>query len=350
MNLNTFERRIQMGQNKWVIIGLFLLVSVSLYSLPPAFGQGKVIELNYSTFYPATHKMLQVHTAWAKEIEKRTNGRIKINIFPGGTLTSPTKCYEGVVNGISDIGTSVLGYTQGRFPLTQITNLPMGYKNGLIATRLVNEYYAKFRPKELDDVKVLFLFSHGPALISTKKPVYKLEDLKGMKIRSGAFVETVAALGATVVAMPVNEAYDAISKGVVEGIMSTPESLEGFKLAEVVKFTTENYGSAPGGGQFMVMNKAKWNALPQDIQTIMEKTSQEWIEKTGNAWIDIEDSGKAFFVKLGGKMIPLTKEEELKWIKAVSPVIDGYLKDTKAKGLPGEEVMNFYKDYLKKNL
>jgi TRAP-type transport system periplasmic protein len=338
-----------MGQKKLVILGLSILVCAGLYSIPPAFGQGKVIELNYSTFYPATHKMLEVHTAWARELEKRTNGRIKINIFPGGTLTSPTKCYEGVVNGISDIGTSVLGYTQGRFPLTQITNLPMGYKNGLIATKLVNEYYAKFRPKELDDVKVLFLYSHGPAIISTKKPVYKLEDLKGMKLRSGAFVETVSALGATAVAMPVNEAYDALNKGVVEGIMSTPEALEGFKLAEVVKFTTENYGTGCGGGQFVVMNKAKWNALPKDIQTIMDKASQEWIEKTGKAWIDIEDSGKNFFVKLGGKLIPLTKEEEEKWIKAVKPVLDDYLKDTKTRGVPGEEVMAFYKDYLKKN-
>ena len=90
---------------------------------------------------------------WGKEIEKRTNGKVQVTVFPGGTLTPADKCYDGVVKGLSDVGMSVLSYTRGRFPLTEVIDLPLGYKNGTAATKLVNLYYNKFKPKELDDVR-----------------------------------------------------------------------------------------------------------------------------------------------------------------------------------------------------
>jgi TRAP-type C4-dicarboxylate transport system substrate-binding protein len=85
-------------------------------------------------------------TEWAKEIEKRTNGKVQITMFYGGTLTPGDKCYDGVVKGISDIGFSVLAYTRGKFPLTEVADLPLGIKSGLVATKLINEYYNKFKP------------------------------------------------------------------------------------------------------------------------------------------------------------------------------------------------------------
>src|SRR5512136_724172 len=164
----------------------------------PAGAQNNPVELTYSIFFPAPHKNTVLAGEWAKEIEKRTQGKVKITLFPGGTLTPADKCYDGVVKGISDIGMSVLGYTRGKFPLTEVIDLPLGYKNGLSATKLINQYHQKFQPKEFEEVKVLYFHAHGPGILHTKKPAAKLEDLKGLRIRStGLSAKVVAALGAT---------------------------------------------------------------------------------------------------------------------------------------------------------
>ncbi len=311
--------------------------------------QAKPIELTYSIFFPAPHKNTVLATQWAEEINKRTNGRVKITMFPGGTLTPADKCYDGVVKGLSDIGMSVVSYTRGRFPLTEVIDLPLGYKSGLAATKLVNAFYKKFKPKEFDDTKVMYLHAHGPGILNTKKPVSKLEDLKGMKIRStGTVAKIVAALGATPVAMPMPETYDALQKGIAEGVMCPVEALEGWKLGEVIKSTTLNYGSAYTIAFFVVMNKDRWNSLPPDIQKTIEQVNEEWIEKTGKSWDEIDKSGMEFTKKLGNKVIQLSKEEDERWVKAVRPVFDEYVKSMKQKGLPGEEALKFCLEELKK--
>lgn len=301
------------------------------------------IKLNYSIFFPATHKNAILSTEWAKEIEKRTGGKVQITMYYGGTLTPADKCYDGVVKGISDIGFSVLAYTRGRFPLTEVSDLPLGIKSGLVATKVINEYYKKFKPKEFDDVKVMYLHGHGPGILHTKKPVNKLEDLKGMKIRcTGMAAKIVAALGATPVAMPMGETYDALSRGVVDGSMAPQEALQGWKWGEVVKYTIENFGSSYSTGMFVVMNKEKWNSLPPDIQRIIEQVNEEYIEKQGKVWDEIDKAGRDYTIARGNKIITLSPDEDQRWEKMVRPILNDYKKAMKEKGLPGEEVLSFY--------
>ncbi len=334
-----------MKQKSLICLILCLLVPMSLSFTLPASGQVKPIELNYSTHFPGTAKLAILQKEWADEIGKRTNGRVKITLFYGGTLTPPDRCYEGVVNGVSDIGNSIFGLSRGRFPLTEVADLPLGITDMLAFARAFNEYFKKFQPKELDDVKVLYLYASSASQMHTKKPVYKLEDLKGMKIRSGALIAKITkALGAIPVVTPVTEAYDVLSKGVADGVLIPYEAIESFKLAEVIKFTTEISKSAAGGGHYIVMNKSKWNALPPDVQKIIEKVDEEWIDKTGKAWEELDRSGKEFSLKLGNKVIVLSKEENERWAKAVRPLLDEYVEYTKAKGLPGQEVLNFFLD------
>jgi TRAP-type C4-dicarboxylate transport system substrate-binding protein len=321
-------------------------MAVFFIRMSPALGQTK---LNYSVFFPAPHKNAVLAVEWAKEIEKRTNGRVQITVFPGGTLTPADKCYDGVVTGISDIGFSVLAYTRGKFPLTEVSDLPLGIKSGAVASKVINEYYKKFKPKEFDEVKVMYLHGHGPGILHTKKPVESLDDLKGMKIRcTGMAAKIVAALGAVPVAMPMGDTYDAISRGVVEGSMAPQEALQGWKWGEVVKYTIENFGSSYSTGMFVVMNKDKWNALPPDVQRIIEKVNEEWIEKQGKTWDEIDKEGRDFTLGLGNTITSLSKEEDARWAKAVKPILDEYVKNMSDKGLPGAEVLKFYLDTIAK--
>jgi len=332
---------------------IFLVVSLGVFAIlflhPSAFGQTKTIALSYSNFFPPAHKHSIYSVEWAKEIEKRTNGRIKITVHTGGTLTPADKCYDGVVKGISDIGFSVLAYTRGRFPLSEAADLPLGSRSGYASTKLINDFYNQFKPKEFDDVKVMYFHGHGPALYHTKKAVRKLEDLKGMKIRcTGLATRIVTLLGGTPVAMPMPETYDSLSRGIVEGTLNPQEALQGFKFGEVVKFTTESYGTANSSGFFIVMNKDKWNALPAEIQKTIEQVNEEWIEKTGRLWDEIDKAGRDFTLKLGNEIIPLSKEENERWAKAIKPVLDEYVTNMKTKSLPGEEALKFCMDRLKK--
>jgi len=329
----------------WKLVSLVLCLSMVGFSsfISSAHGQTKPIEMNYSVFFPAPHKHAVVAGEWAKEIEKRTDGKVKITVFYGGTLTPADKCYDGVVRGISDIGFSVFAYTRGKFPLTEVADLPLGIKTGLVATKVINDFYKKFKPKELDEVQVMYLHGHGPGILHTKKEVKTLEDVKGLKIRcTGMAAKIAGALGATPVAMPMGETYDALSRGVVDASMAPYEALQGWKWGEVVKFSTEDWGASYSAGMFVVMNKQKWNTIPPDLQKIIEKINEEYIEKQGKTWDEIEKAGKDFTVARGNKIISLSPDENRKWEKAVKPLLDEYKKNMKDKGLPGEEALSFY--------
>lgn len=337
------RKRLSVLMSMCMIVGLFAAAATTP-------GYAKTVELTYSIFFPATHGHTLLATEWAKEVEKQTNGAVKINMFPGGTLTPADQCYDGVVKGISDIGMSVLSYTRGRFPLSEVIDLPLGYKSGVQATRLTNAYFKKFQPKELDDVKIMYLHGHGPGILHTKKPIEKLEDLKGMKIRgTGTTVKIISALGGAPVGMPQPETYDALQKGVVEGLLSPIETLKGWKFGEVVSSTTEDLGAAYTIGFFVAMNKKKWDALPKDVQAIIEKINEQWIEKTAAKWDELDKEGREYTLARGNKIIPLSPEEDKRWAEAVRPVFDDYVKNMKEKGLPGDEALKFSLEWLKQN-
>jgi TRAP-type C4-dicarboxylate transport system substrate-binding protein len=313
--------------------------------------QQKTITLNYSNLLPATHKISLVSEEWCREIERRTNGGVKITMFHGGTLTPATQAYDGVVKGLSDLAMSVFSYHRGRFPLTEFSDLPLGVRNCVTAAKLFTEYYARFRPKEMDDVKVMYLHGNPPSIVHTvKKTVSKLEDLKGLKMRVTPLGTPIAkALDAVPVAMPMGDAYDALSKNVVDGGFFPYEALEGWKLGEVVKYSTESWSVGFTSAWYVAISKKKWDSIPPDWQKAIETVNAEWIEKVGKTWDEIDASGKAFAMKQGNKVMTLAKDDSERWVKAVQPVLDDYVTMAKSKGLPGDEVLKFAVGYLKEH-
>jgi TRAP-type C4-dicarboxylate transport system substrate-binding protein len=335
------------------VFGKIFVCSICMFILlvsVPSYGAEKVISLRLAHFMPTTSDQVILAQEWAKEIEKRTGGRVKITVYPGSTLMPVAQTYDGVTKGIADIGYGIFTYHRGRFPLTEVIDLPLGYKTGYFATKMVNEYYKKFKPKELDDVKVLFLECHGPGFIHTRKSVTKLEDLKGMKIRSsGLSAKIVTALGASPVSLPVTEAYDALAKGVAEGITLPDDGIMIWGLTDVVKYHIRHWSSSYTSAFYTVMNKQKWESLPKDIQQIFDKLDEEWIEKTAIMWEKYEEKARELLRSKGNTFVELTKEEDARWASLMKPIIADYVKMTNEKGLPGDEALKFCQDYLKKN-
>jgi len=303
-------------------------------------GKAKPIEMNYSIFFPDVHIVCQTAKAWAEEIEKRTDGRVKIKIHPGGTLTSAPQCYDGVVNGISDIGMSCFAYTRGRFPLLEGLDLPVGYPNGTMATRIATELAMKYKPAEINDVHMLYIHAHGPGILASKKPVRALDDMKGLKVRAtGLSTKIVEALGGNPQAMPQGDTYEALQKGVVEATLCPIETLKGWKQGEAINFVTDSSVIGYTTAMFVAMNKDTWNKLPADIQQVFTETSREWVAKQGAAWDQADDEGRAFVEELKREIIPLSPEQQDLWKERVQPILDEYVAAAEAKGLPGAEFL-----------
>jgi TRAP-type transport system periplasmic protein len=325
------------------------LVLFSWFVAPHAYSADQAIQLKVAGFFPTTHEQSIILDQWGKELEQKTNGRVKVRCYHAGTLVPSLQIYDATVKGITDVGNHVLGFTMGRFPLSEVIDLPHGYPSGSVATKMVNEFYKKFKPKEFDDVKVLWFHAQSPGIVHTKtKPIARLEDFKGMKIRTfGSNAPFMTSLGGTPVAMPMTDTYDALSKGVVVGLMAAYEVLDGWKLADHIQYSTENFRSSYTADFVVAMNKKKWNSLPKDIQTIIDQMSEEYIDKYGVMWDKIEVTAKDYAIKRGIKIITIPKEEDDRWAERAKPLFDDYIKKTKEKGLPGDEAMAFIRNYLK---
>jgi len=305
------------------------------------------IQLRFSTMFPQTHLHTVLNQKFAEEIKKRTNGQVEITVYPVGTLTAPDKVYESVVKGIADIGMQPPLWVAGRFHLSEIMELPSEIPSAWVSWKVYSDLLKKFPFKEFDDVHILY--GHGPGrnLITTKNiPVRKLEDLKGQKLRSsGGYIDLLQAWGAVPRAMPMSDTYEALSKNVIDGSFAVAETLSGFKLADPVKYLTIPPVST-SSCQIVVMNKQKWNALPENIKKVFTDVSAEWGEKQSFVWMYYDKTGIDYFKSLGKgrEIIVIPASEKPQWEKGAASVMEKYIADKKKMGLPMDEFVKYFKE------
>ncbi len=336
-----------MRQNKLLIavLAAVLFVGFMITVLPSGKAHAEVIRLKVANYFPPPTSQSKVLEEFCRELEKRTNGRVKVDYFTGGSLLKAPAMFDGVKSGIADIGYSHVYYTAGRMPVTEAAGLPIGFPSGWVASQVLNDFYQKFRPKEFDAVRVLWMnTSPNSAIATSKKPIRKLEDLKGLIIRApGIAGEVIKALGGTPAPTPMMEVYDAISKGVIDGETSNFETLIAFKFAEVVKYTTSVWQINNLYPFYLAMNKNSYKKLPPDIKPIFEKLVGEYKELYILMWNSINFKGKKFGLGKGVEFIDLPPSELPKWQKAVEPVIDNYVKRMISKGYSEKEVKGWIK-------
>ena len=303
-------------------------------------GDAASIRLNYSIFFPPTHVHTILAQQWADEINARTDGRVTIRIFPGGILTKADQCYSGVIDGISDIGMSSFAYTRGRFPLIEGLDLPVGYPDGLVATRVANALVNRYHPAEVSDTHLLYVHAHGPGVLASRTPIHSLDDLPGNTIRAtGLSAKIVESLGGNAIGMAQSDTYEALQKGVVNATFCPVETLKGWKQGEVIQYVTDTPAIGYTTTMFVTMNLERWESLPEDIQRIFTEVSAEWIDKHGVAWNEADAAGRAMLEELGKDTFVLPEEETARWREKISPVLDQFADKAEAKGLPGRRFL-----------
>ncbi len=317
----------------------FSIAIIAFLASAPVYGQD-VIKLKAANYLPPMHKM-SVLTQWfCDEVKNRTNGKVEITYYPGGTLLSPVKMYVGITTGIADMGFSHTAYTRGRFPVTEVLDLPQGYPSGYVAVQVSNDFYEKFKPAEWDDVHVLYFASSPPLVLHTnKKPVRTMDDISGLKIRAtGQMAEVVKALGAAPVPLQMPDVYESLKRGVIDGVTVDLSPLKYWKFSEVVKYTTASWPLGTTYAFYFAMNKRKWDKLPPDAQKVMTEVAMEAKDKQAALWNEMDIEGRDLFLSEGGELIQLSDDEVEKWKKAVEPVMGEYKKAMVSKGHKAEDV------------
>jgi TRAP-type C4-dicarboxylate transport system substrate-binding protein len=306
---------------------------------PPA--SEKKITLNYANFPPASTFPCVQMEHWKTEVEKRANGRVKVNTFPGGTLLGAKDIFDGVIAGTADIGNFAMSYQPGRFPVSEAMDLPHFFADAKTASRILAELIETFKPAEFEKVKVLAVFTCPPSVVMSTKEVKTLADLKNMPLRSsGTGSEVMKRLGAAPVAMPQSDVPDALQKGVVKGNVSSGEVLKDMNYASYCPFVFKTDLCVTSFA--VVMNKAKYDALPDDIKKVLDTLFHEQAEWTG-AYVDQHvKEALVWAQQLHGLKVTEPSAEDRAALRATAqPLIEEYVARVTAKGVDGKAVIAF---------
>ena len=318
-----------------------LVASALLFSAPST-GQGIKLTLadqNTPTSWGAIHAM----EPWVKRVEDATKGRVKIQIYYSQTLTKGPDIFNAVKSGVADIGWCFHGYWPDMTPLSDVITLPsMPFTKAEKGSEALWKLYEKFPSiqREYQDVKVLMLWTSEPyMLITSKKAVKTLEDIKGLKIRAvgGPPSEQMKALGAIPTLIPMPGNYEALDKGGIDGMGAPREAIPGFRLYEVVK----HYTRVPLSAVYFSMsfNKRKWDSLPKDIQqAIMSVSGLEGSKFWGRNFFDTAEQSVLDAVKKGNHEMnryEMPAQEQARWRKVAGENLwADWVKRMEGKGRP----------------
>lgn len=300
------------------------------------------VTLRMHQFLPAQANVPKnILDVWADKIEAESGGRIEIQRFPAMQLGGkPPQLIDQAIDGVADIVWTVAGYTPGRFPRTEVFELPFTMTNAEAVSRA---YWDLAEETMMDDdfkqFKVLGLWVHGPGLIHSQKPIESVSDLNGVKLRAPTRVTNgmFSSLGATPVGMPVPAVPEALSKGVIDATVIPWEVTGALKVNELVSnHTTFGEDSLYTTTFIFAMNKDRWNALPDDLKAIIDANSgAEFSAFAGKQMQADDEPSHKQAMERGNNIITLNADQVAEWKAAAQPTTDGWIAEMDGKGMDG---------------
>lgn len=325
--------------------------------LAPSLASAQEVTLRLHQFLPPPATVPKhILKPWAQRVEAATGGKLKIEHYDAMSLGGrPPALMDQAIDGVADIVMTVVGYTPGRFPKTEVFELPFMMTSPVATSKAFQEMVeTDLQDGEYKDVKVLGAWVHGPGVIHSNRPVTKVEDMSGLKLRGPTRVinDMLKELGATPVGMPLPAIPEALSKGVVSGTVIPWEVTPAIKLSELVDNHTEFTGDEAlyTATIIMVMNKAKYDSLPADIRAAIDAESgQKLSEFASQIMWDKDAPGRAIAEKAGNNIVQLSADEVARFKTASQPVIDRWIAEMDAKGIDGKALIAEAKALIKKH-
>ena len=283
---------------------------------------------------------------WADKVEADSKGRIKIERYPSMQLGGkPPELMDQAIDGVADIVWTVVGYTPGRYPSTEVFELPFMVKDARAASSAYWQMFEKhMKDTEFKDVHILGTWVHGPGMLHTNKEVRSPDDMQGLKIRGGSRLvnELLEITGATPVGMPVPAIPEGLSKGVIDGTTIPWEVTSALKVPELVKNHTEFTGAALYDLTFVLaMNKDKYESLPDDLKKVIDDNSGlEFSIFAGGTQSDADGPARQAAVDMGNNIVTLNEEETQVWRDASQPIYDSWVAEMNDKGIDGQALID----------
>lgn len=327
-----------------IFAGLMLLLSSS----PVA---AKEISLRFSSAFPTMQTITgKIITPWIEEINKAGEGKVSIKLYPAGALGKAPDQFDLAEKGLADLSYHLADYTPGRFPLTSVFSLPFMVPSGEKVSEAMWKTFqdeVKYQ-EEYNKVKVLALFGHpGGHFHTVNTPIRVMDDFKGLKMRTAnpSISKALSIWGAVPVAQPITETYQSLQLGVLDGTVLVWEGMGVFKLNELTKYAT--IGNLYTMPMMIVMNKKKWDSLPDDVKALIEdSTGLKMSMAAGKAFDDMEKPFREMALKKGIEEIILDPAEYQKMVDSTLSLRDEWTAEMEAKGLPGKEILKTALKYI----
>ena len=318
-----------------------LLAGAAAVAMPAVARSQNVYNLKLGHFISPMHIFAEYLQRWADELKKTSSGALNITIFPANTMGPVQNYLDYARTGVADISWYLSGATPGRFPLTDIIQLPYMAGSAEIGTKTLNDpAVLELIAPEYQGLKILYLLTHQPGnLHTTSKPVRTVEDMKGLRIRfaSVTIKSFIAALGGTPVGVPPSGIADALQKNTIDGcFVDYGGAHTAFRLGGLVKYTTEMYSYVSSFG--VVMNPASYQKLPPELRKLIDDTTRPRIAEIGKLWDSADAPGKKYLIENGDTPITLSKDQDALFKKIGAEDTASVLAELDKKGLPGTKV------------
>lgn len=317
------------------------------FALPVAPAQAQDVTLTMHQFLPAQANVPRlVLDVWADNVEAASDGRIKIDRYPSMQLGGrPPELMDQAMEGVADIVWTVVGYTPGRFPSTEVFELPFMMTNARAVSHAYWEMFEEhMKDDEFKDVHILGTWVHGPGMIHVNKEVRAPDDMAGLKIRGGSrsINGLLEKLGAQPVGMPVPAVPEGLSKGVIDGTTIPWEVTAALKVPELVSNHTEFDGVSLYTLTFVLaMNKDRYESLPADLQKVIDDNSGlEFSVFAGGTQADADGPARAAAVERGNNIVTVSGSDIDAWRDAAQPIYDEWIADMSSKGKDGQALLD----------
>lgn len=322
------------------IAGLAAAAALTAFTTTGALAQEVTLKL-HQFLAPQANVPKLILDVWADKVEAESGGRIKIDRYGAMALGgTPPDLIDQAIDGIADVVWTAVGYTPGRFPTTEVFELPFMVTDARAASCAFWQMFDEhMKDGEFSDIKMIGTWVHGPGVLHTTDPVRVPEDLRGMKIRGGSrMVNTLLErVGAEPVGMPVPALPEALSRGVVDGATIPWEVTGSLKVPELVTNHTEFEGPALYNLTFILaMNKAAYEALPDDLKAVIDANAGlAFSVFAGGTQADADAPARQFALDLGNTIITISEDEADAWYKLALPIHAEWAAEMDAQGKDG---------------